>query len=191
MSHGPVMDICNIIDILSQPDKTVAELKYEIGFNSDNDLQRDLLDWIVTGYNPNLTVIYDILYDTLDNNTSQAQRDAEFANSVRERDSVCWVTGRYAERCEVAHIYEYKDCKTSGDRYNINNGILLDAGLHTLWDKKEIILEPVNEHTAVFKINPYSIANENDIPELLSPLTICNIPPEMMHFIKKRWALLN
>lgn len=191
ITEHPIMDICKLIEILSQPNKIVTELKNEIGFTDLNVLQIGLLKWLVTAYTPNLTVIYDILYDNPDNNTTQAQRESEFAEIIRERDTVCWITGHYAERCEVAHIYEYKDCKESGNRYNINNGILLDAGLHKLWDKNEIVFEPINAHTAVFKINPDSIAHDNDIPELLAPLTISNVQPEMMNFIKMRYELSN
>jgi hypothetical protein len=186
MAHGPVMDISKLINILSQHGKHVTELMDEIGFTGENTLQAKLLKGIVTVFNPDLTVIYDILNYNPDNTKLQEQRKEEFADIIRKRDTVCWVTGRYAERCEVAHIYEYKDCKDTGDRYNINNGILLDAGLHKLWDINEIIFEPLTESSAQFKINPYSIALEHDIPELLIPIEISNITPEMMKFIKMR-----
>jgi hypothetical protein len=181
-----IMDISKLIAILSQPGKHITELINEIGFTGENTLQVNLLKGIVMAFNPELTVIYDILNYNLENTKLQEQRDPEFAEIIRKRDTVCWITGRYAERCEVAHIYEYKDCKVSGDRYNINNGILLDAGLHKLWDINEIILEPLTESSAQFKINPYSIAFEHDIPELVSPIEIRNITPEMMNFIKRR-----
>jgi len=184
----PVMDICQIIKIMSQPGKSINDLTNEIGFTAENILQTALLKYIVC-INPELSVIYDILYSIPDNLENQQQRTCDFADAVKERDIVCRITGRFAERCQVAHIYEYKDCKDSGDRYNINNGILLDAGLHKLWDMNEIVFEPLNETTALFKINPYSLAKPHDIPELCEPVQITNIPPTMMKFIKMRYHL--
>lgn len=54
------MDISKLINILSQHGKHVTELMNEIGFTGENTLQANLVKGIVTVFNPELTVIYDI-----------------------------------------------------------------------------------------------------------------------------------
>lgn len=185
----PCMDVTEIIHIVTQSGKTIPELITELGYTGPLTMQGKLLNWLVAVC-PEYSVIYDILYYTPDKNETQPERDAKFADAIRKRDQKCWITERYGKRCEVAHIYEYKYCKDSGDRYNINNGILLDAGLHKLWDMGEIVLEPIGKTSAVFKINPESGATCEDIPELEWPQTFIDIHPEMMKFIQKRYDLL-
>lgn len=59
MPHA-IMDISKLINILSQHGKHVTELMNEIGFTGENTLQANLVKGIVTVFNPELTVIYDI-----------------------------------------------------------------------------------------------------------------------------------
>ena len=186
----PCMDVTEIIRIITQPGKTIPELINDLGYSGPLTIKGKLLNWLVAVC-PEYSVIYDILYYNPDICEPQPVRESGFAEAVRKRDGACWITGRYGKRCEAAHIYEYKDCKDSGDRYNINNGILLDAGLHKLWDMGEIVFVPIDKSSAAFQINPDSGATHEDVPELATPITFTNIGSEMMKFIQKRYELFN
>jgi hypothetical protein len=121
------MDICQIIKIMSQPGKSINDLTNEIGFTAENILQTALLKYIVC-INPELSVIYDILYSIPDNLENQQQRTCDFADAVKERDIVCRITGRFAERCQVAHIYKYKDCKNNEEKNMVIRQEMSKAG---------------------------------------------------------------
>lgn len=181
------MDFAVIAEILNMP-LTCEELRAKLNYNGDiNSSLGILLSYLVAVFPDKYAVINDILYGP-DSSKNSPARNPTFTQDVKLRDGKCVISGRYANRCEVAHIYEFKDCKDSGDRYDINNGLLLDAGLHKLWDDGEIMLQPVGDCQARFIINPYSMANADvDIPELIKPVML-NVNSRMMHFIKLRLA---
>ena len=55
----------------------------------------------------------------------------EFRSNIITRDKVCIISGDDAEICEACHIIPYNECKN----YNTNNGILLTASLHKMFDE--------------------------------------------------------
>ena len=181
------LNFAEIAELLTAPmsyEELRAKLNYPGNITSPLGI---LLSYLVAIFPEKYAIINDILYGP-DSSTNSPARNPTFTRDIKLRDGKCVISGRYANRCEVAHIYEFKDCKDSGDRYDINNGLLLDAGLHKLWDDGEIMLEPVGDSQARFIINPYSMANANvDIPELIKPVML-DVNCRMMYFIKKRFA---
>lgn len=86
------MDITQIIRIISQPEKTIAELITELGYTGSNTIHAKLLNWIVDVC-PEYSIIYDILYHYPDDCELKAVRDSNFVEAIRKRDGVCWITG--------------------------------------------------------------------------------------------------
>jgi hypothetical protein len=124
--------------------------------------------------------------------TEQTVRKNRFAEDVRDRDMVCRITGRFAARCEVAHILEFKECVRIGDqvaKYDTENGLLIDAGLHQLWDSGVIQLVPLGPDRAQFMVNSAKYmgqALECDIPELAEPVVLSGLSNRMMDYIQRR-----
>ena len=86
--------------------------------------------------------MYDIFrYDNIIMTEKEKRKDAEFKRSVNARyNSECIITGTDMP-CQVCHIKPFMDCSES-EKYDINNGIILRDDIHTLFDKKEIKINP-------------------------------------------------
>ena len=95
------------------------------------------------------TVINFYMYDRykyIHNNNNQQtitdNRDGqeEFRLKLINRYKCCIISGSPPITCEAAHIIPY--AKLTKDRYNIDNGLLLRADLHKLFDNKQLIIDP-------------------------------------------------
>jgi hypothetical protein len=75
---------------------------------------------------------------TLTNN-----RDGQelFRKKVINRYKNCIITGYPETVCQACHIVPHSECN-SEDKYNVNNGLLLRADLHILFDKKLLQINP-------------------------------------------------
>lgn len=77
-----------------------------------------------------------IINQELDKNGNKIIRshEKELRKKVINRDKTCIISGHDENSCEVAHIKPFCDSNIN-EKYDINNCILLDAGLHKLFDK--------------------------------------------------------
>jgi hypothetical protein len=70
--------------------------------------------------------------------------DTEYKNKVKQKyNNICMVTNKIIDVCQVAHIFSFKDSNNE-ERYDPENGFLLSAELHLLFDNS----------TFKFKIDP-------------------------------------
>ena len=69
------------------------------------------------------------------------RKDRQFKEEVKLFYKTCVITGRSNKVCEVAHIFPFAESELD-DKYNPNNGILLSADLHILFDKKLFMIDP-------------------------------------------------
>jgi ParB/RepB/Spo0J family partition protein len=81
-----------------------------------------------------------------------------FRNEIIKRFKTCIVSGLTYEVCEAAHIVPFSEC----NNFNIDNGLLLNSILHSLFDKY------------YWSINPETLCLEifyksNDIYEIIKP----------------------
>ena len=81
---------------------------------------------------------------------------------IKKYDSKCALLGIHASLCDAAHILPYSECKSSQDKYDENNGILLSATLHKAYDKNYFWID---ENTCQIKIN-YSALKKDNIENL-------------------------
>jgi hypothetical protein len=81
----------------------------------------------------------------------------EFRKYLIERDKRCIITSSNSDICEACHIIPYSEC---GDdiKFDINNGILLEAGLHKLFD---MYLWSINPNTKILEVNAKIINNNS------------------------------
>jgi hypothetical protein len=94
--------------------------------------------------------------------TSIIRKDSLYRNSVIKRDSNKCVITRSSYAIQVAHILDFKDCINNMERYDPNNGILLSADLHILFDSGKLFLNPINESEYLIQLHE-SLHNESRI----------------------------
>ncbi len=65
------------------------------------------------------------------------QFQKRFSNQVKKKYKNCIITEDDADMCEACHIVPFAESDNS-NKYNVNNGIFLTGGLHTLFDKHKL-----------------------------------------------------
>ncbi len=80
---------------------------------------------------------------------------SEFRKYLIERDTCCIITKYNSDMCEACHIIPHNECD-SNNKYDINNGFLLEAGLHKLFDK---YLWSINPDTKLIEVSDKIINN--------------------------------
>lgn len=102
----------------------------------------------------------------------------EFRNQLINKFQKCVITGFDLSGCEAAHIIDLKDDKLN---YDIDNGLLLTASLHTTFDK---LIWTINPHTYNIEINE---KYKNNLIHLYQHVNLKNIFTKEMtkNLIKK------
>jgi len=77
---------------------------------------------------------------------------------IKKYDSKCALLGIHSSLCDAAHIYPYSECKSSEEKYDENNGILLSATLHKAYDKNYFWID---EKSCEIKINYPQLEKDN------------------------------
>jgi len=86
-------------------------------------------------------VFYD-LYKFEYSTTEEREKrlDTEYRNIIRDKYKTCMITGKPLCVSQVAHIYPHTLCKLD-EKYDPENGFLLSAELHILFDSKDCDLK--------------------------------------------------
>lgn len=132
---------------------------FDINFNIDFDLDELFSD----------NTIYEL--------KEKRVKQETFRKNIINRDKKCLLSNSPATMCEVAHIIPYCECDKN-IKYDVNNGLLLNAGLHKLFDKflwsidtnSKVVLSPkvLNDsdyelvhcyHNKVLKLNDMILKN--------------------------------
>lgn len=84
-----------------------------------------------------------------DETTEQREKrlDTNYRNIIREKYKTCMITGKPLYVSQVAHIYPHTLCKPD-EKYDPENGFLLSAELHILFDSKDCDLK-INPDTQI------------------------------------------
>ena len=69
-------------------------------------------------------------------------RQNTFRKDLIERYSKCVITGHHIDMTSACHIKPYCQC-SNDELYDVDNGIILDSGLHNLFDKNVISINPL------------------------------------------------
>lgn len=67
-------------------------------------------------------------------NKLKCERKPKFRKEIVKRDRKCIISGAGKLSCEAAHIKPFNNCNEE-EKYDIDNGILLESGIHKLFDK--------------------------------------------------------
>ena len=135
-------DIINYIEQHSNTDTKL--IIYDIIKNFDNSKIVSLEDTI-----DDILLILEIEFNIKDiiitNNEiteiREKRNDYQFRKSVINHYKKCIISGLNVKRCEVAHIKPFSQCDIN-EKYDPNNGLLLDSGLHKLFDRYEFSINP-------------------------------------------------
>ena len=71
----------------------------------------------------------------------ESRKDYNFRKSVLMKYDRCLITNYGVRRCEIAHIKPFSVCNDN-EKYDHNNGLLLDSSIHKLFDKYEFTIDP-------------------------------------------------
>ena len=193
MQHKePLQSIRQIKLVLGDPSLDIHQMITRLGYESQNSELGDLLTAIIYMYPNEYSDVINKIFsfnEHVDNICEQTARQSRFMEDIRERDGTCQITGRFSARCQVAHIYPFSKCESIA-KYDTDNGILIDSGLHQLWDNGYIQLVPIGPSSAQFIVNPLmcSVQSvERDIPELVEPVTLQCLNSRMIAYIQRRY----
>lgn len=147
------------------------------GFNniSEQNFNKDDLDFIVYAINDeNISKQYQI--------HEKRTKQQIFRNQLIDRYGKCIVTGNHEKRCEACHIIPFSECNQFCE-YDTDNGILLDAGLHKLFDNYMLSINPQTMHVVISKVYLDSDPNLKKYNEIE-----VNIDQKSINYIKKHYA---
>jgi hypothetical protein len=78
------------------------------------------------------------------------KKQDEFHKQLIIRDKQCIITNKTSLVCQACHIIPYALCNEN-EKYDINNGLLLSADTHILFDKYMISINPIT--STIYLIN--------------------------------------
>lgn len=88
-------------------------------------------------------------------------KQGDFRSLLLQKYSKCVISGHSAKRSHAAHIVPYADCIPE-EKYDINNGIILDASLHILMDANVLT---IRSETCKVEIAPNQLKEDPDLIE--------------------------
>lgn len=105
--------------------------------------------------------------------TKNRTGQSSFRKLLVDKYKNCIITGNDADSCHGCHIKPYAVCNEK-EMMDINNGLLLDAGIHKLFDNYLITINPTNCRVEVnpkYRKNQY-VQYHNKIINGLSKQTL-------------------
>lgn len=146
----------------------------------------------------NIGIDFEILDEDIDNNvedinkevnlkTSISRDDNEFRTAVKSRFQTCIICESamcVPACCQVAHIWDFAKCDETS-KYNPDNGLLMCANWHLLFDANLMRLEPVIGAIGMVRIILASELKNSALYKYHN--TIITILPENIPFLEKRY----
>ena len=91
-----------------------------------------------------LFIAYDLHKFELSDDKFEEKIKRQYQNKLRndliKRYKSCIVTGKHASICEASHIIPFVEC-SNGQKYDVNNVLLLCRELHTLFDINKVTFD--------------------------------------------------
>lgn len=169
-----------------------------------NNYEPDKIIYCLKLQYPEIEIDYlsNITNDTIDtNDTSKIdennkkmasniiRNDAKFREDVKARFKTCIICDSntcISECCEVAHIWDFALCD-SQSAYNPDNGLLMCANWHLLFDKHLMKLEPIEKIPGMVRMKLDNELINTSLYNKYNGKTIMLLP-ENIRFLKKRIA---
>jgi len=178
-------------------ENSIANLIIEINCDTD-DKQTELYETAIILFEKYNCQTAKKIMKYLDSPLTAAEHTARYNKYAEEvyakYNRKCIITGRVGKRCQAAHILGHAECTTNYERYDVNNGIVLDAGIHICWDDNTATAIAVPDEVnniITFRANPKLSKDEilEQVPELLEPKIINITNPMTMKYFRLRYEL--
>lgn len=137
------------MDIITYIQNTYIQNTYN-SYNSNQDsniedIYNDLIkntEYMIENIEFALYDLYEFDPENTDYKLKEIRKNQhKFKNTVIERDVKCVITNKFIEVCQVCHIIPH--CISSDEqKYDPNNGLLLSADIHILFDKHNLSINP-------------------------------------------------
>jgi len=132
------MDIINKIKNIDKDDKCNLYVLYtELKNNNDTDY----LDYLFYSLKKFEYEYIEIIEKDETIEQREKRLDTNYRNIIREKYKTCMITGKPLCISQVAHIYPHTLCKPY-EKYDQDNGLLLSAELHLLFDNFQFKINP-------------------------------------------------
>jgi len=92
--------------------------------------------------------------------------DNEYRKIVKQRFNKCIICQNNEcniECCQVAHILDFSKCNDNKSKYDINNGLLMCANTHSLFDKNLLKFKIIDYNNAMVSIQIDESLNDYNI----------------------------
>ncbi len=124
----------------TQVNKNILDKYEEYGFESEADYKL-IVEFL-------METIYNLEWSDTVADIKTRPNQKQFAQLVGKRDTRCVITGRIKGECVASHIVEVKN----GGDFTVDNGLLLESGLHQTFDKQ---LWCINPDTLTIEVKPH------------------------------------
>jgi predicted restriction endonuclease len=124
--------------------------------------------------------------------TSIARDDNEYRELVKQRFGKCIICQKkecHISCCQVAHIYDFSKCVKNNDevsKYDVNNGLLMCANTHLMFDKHLLKLKIIDVNNAMVSIEIDKTLKDCNIYRYNGQIII--IFKENMKYLEKRYS---
>jgi len=120
------------------------------------------------------------VYDIREKRIKQEQ----FHKEIQERDKQCIVTKRFNKVCQSCHIIPFSICSNE-QKYDIDNGLLLSADIHILFDKYLFSINPI---TSLIVMSD-ELQQNNDYKQYNNQKI--KLTDKQKEYLNHHWALFN
>lgn len=110
---------------------------------------QEVIDYLVSQnfLKDDIEFIYEVDFDiSLKKETIEERErrlDTKFKKEVRERYHRCVISEHSQTQCDVIHLLSFSE-SNEYQKYDPNNGLLMDKSLHSLFDKYYFTINPEN-----------------------------------------------
>ena len=124
--------------------------------------------------------------------TSIARDDNEYRELVKQRFGNCIICQNkecHISCCQVAHIYDFSKCIRNNDeqsKYDINNGIVMCANTHLMFDNHSLKLQIIDGNNAMVSIEIDKTLKDCNIYRYNGQ--IITLFKENMKYLEKRYS---
>lgn len=166
----------------------IADIYYEINDNKQLN-HYELYEKLKMKYNKNDVefVMYDLYkytHSTINTTETRTEQD-KFREKIIERYGQCIISGDDPMVCEACHIVPYNKCNEA-EKYDVDNGLLLNRNLHKLFDDNEL---KINQNTLQIELSD-NILNNNKMKGYIKYKNMkININDRSIYFLKKRYLV--
>lgn len=180
-------DIINYID--NDNDKNVdalyKELKYKINIDLLNFIFYDKFEY---EYIEDEIIEQQIIENENKEETieeREKRQDTLYRNIIQNKYKRCMITGKPLFVSQVAHIYPHKLCNQE-EKYDINNGLLLSAELHILFDSTDNKLK-IDPETQIISFSKEILEDETMSYYRQYHNKKINLDDKQIYYLKKKY----